>query len=205
MFWLQGNGGRIFFLRPRRRLSIVFGFAGLLLVFLWSGRPSALSLPAAPQAQNASLSISSPSFPNGGEIPKKFSCDGADVSPQLSWTESPAGTKTFALLVDDPDAPAGNWNHWVIWNLPASARSLPEGVGKSRRLPDGSQQGLNDFRKVGYNGPCPPANKPHRYHFQLFALDTKLSLNGDAGKPDLEAAMKGHILAQAEWMGTFRR
>jgi Raf kinase inhibitor-like YbhB/YbcL family protein len=205
MHWLPGNRWHNFFFRQRRRARGVFGYAAILLLLPSSGMQSAFSFPAHPQAQSADLSISSPSFSNGGEIPKKFTCSGPDVSPQLSWTEPPAGTKTFALLVDDPDAPAGTWNHWAIWNLPASARSLPEGVGQSRRLPDGSQQGLNDFRKTGYNGPCPPANKPHRYHFQLFALDTKVSLNPDAGKPELEAAMKGHILAQAEWMGTFHR
>jgi Raf kinase inhibitor-like YbhB/YbcL family protein len=205
MHWLLGNRCQNFFLRQRRRALIVFGCAAILLLLPCTGRQTAFSFPPPPQGQSAGLSISSPSFSNGDEIPKKFTCSGADASPQLSWTEPPAGTKTFALLVDDPDAPAGNWNHWAMWNLPASARSLPEGVGKSQRLPDGSQQGLNDFRKIGYNGPCPPANKPHRYHFQLFALDTKLSLKADAGKPELEAAMKGHILARAEWMGTFHR
>jgi len=155
--------------------------------------------------QPMSLTISSPSFTNGDAIPKKFTCDGPDVSPQLTWTDPPAGTKTFALLADDPDAPAGNWNHWAMWNLPANVRSLPEGVKKNTHLPDGSEQGMNDFHKPGYNGPCPPAGKPHRYFFKLFALDTKVSLNSEAGKPELEAAMKGHILAKAEWMGTYKR
>ena len=205
MHGLRRNRCDKFLLRQRRGLLTVFGFAWILLPLFWSERQPAWSFPVPPQTQGAPFSISSTSFSNGGEIPKKFSCDGPDVSPQLSWTEPPAGTATFALLVDDPDAPAGNWNHWAIWNLPASARSLSEGVGKSRRLSDGSQQGMNDFKKVGYDGPCPPANKPHHYHFQLFALDRKLSLTGDAGKPELEGAMKGHILAQAEWVGTFRR
>jgi len=154
---------------------------------------------------NVSLTISSSSFPNGGEIPKKFTCDGADVSPQLSWNESPAGTKSFALLADDPDAPVGNWNHWVLWNLPPETRSLAEGLSKSARLPGGSQEGMNDFRKTGYNGPCPPPGKPHRYYFKLFALDEKLTLKDGATRKDLEAAMKGHILAQAEWMGRYGR
>ena len=152
-----------------------------------------------------SLALSSKSFPNGGDIPKKFTCDGEDVSPDLSWNEAPAGTKSFALLADDPDAPVGNWNHWVLWNVPPESRSLPEGVSKLARLPDGAQQGLNDFRKVGYNGPCPPPGKPHRYYFKLFALDAKLALKEKSGKPELEAAMKGHVLAQAEWMGLFKR
>lgn len=152
-----------------------------------------------------SLTISSPSFTNGGTIPKKFTCDGADVSPPLTWTDPPAGTKAFALLVDDPDAPVGNWNHWAMWNLPPSLRLLPEGVSKTARLPDGSEQGQNDFHKLGYNGPCPPAGKPHRYFFKVFALDAKLSLNSEAGKPEIEAAIKGHTLGRAELMGTYKR
>jgi len=188
----QGNRCQYFFLQSWPRAVSVFGFAA---IWLLCGAPL--------KAQSASFSLSSSSFSDGADIPKKFTCDGPNVSPALAWTEPPAGTKSFALLVDDPDAPAGNWNHWAIWNVPASVRSLPEGVGKSRRLPDGSQQGFNDFHKVGYNGPCPPANKPHHYHFKLYALDTLPNLKGDAGKPELERAMKGHILAQAEWTGTF--
>ena len=151
------------------------------------------------------FSISSTSFTDGGDIARKFTCDGADVSPQLAWAEPPAGTKSFALLVDDPDAPVGNWNHWTLWNLPPEARGLSEGVSKSAQLDDGSQQGRNDFRKTGYNGPCPPPGKPHRYYFKLFALDAKLALKAGAGNRELEAAMKGHILAQAEWMGRYGR
>lgn len=160
---------------------------------------------AAAKGDSMPLSLSSPSFSSGGDIPKKFTCDGADVSPQLSWTESPAGTKSFALLVDDPDAPVGNWNHWTLWNLPATTRSLLEGVSKDASLRDGTQQGKNDFRKTGYNGPCPPPGKPHRYYFKLFALDIELKLKPGAGKHELETAMKGHILAQAEWMGRYGR
>jgi len=152
-----------------------------------------------------SFTLSSTSFSNGGTIEKKFTCDDADVSPQLKWTEPPDGTKSFALLVDDPDAPVGNWNYWAIWNIPSSLRSFPEGKSKEASLPDGSQQGLNDFRKPGYNGPCPPPGKPHRYYFKLFALDVKLELRTGAGKKEVEAAMKGHILAQAEWMGKYGR
>ena len=152
-----------------------------------------------------SLTISSPNFTNGGSIPKKYTCDGADVSPQLTWNDPPAVTRSWALLADDPDAPVGNWNHWAIWNLPANLHSLPEGVSKSAHLSDGSEQGMNDFHKPGYNGPCPPAGKPHRYFFKLFALDTKLSLNSGAGKAELEGAIKGHVLAKAEWMGTYKR
>lgn len=151
------------------------------------------------------LAISSPAFSHGGSIPKKFTCDGPDLSPQLAWSESATATKSFALLVDDPDAPVGNWNHWTAWNLPATSRGLPEGVSKDARLADGAEQGRNDFGKTGYNGPCPPPGKPHRYYFKLFALDTNLDLKAGSRKKELEAAMKGHVLTQAEWMGTYGR
>lgn len=155
--------------------------------------------------KSMAFTISSPSFSSGGEIAKKFTCDGADVSPQLAWTEPPSGTKAIALLVDDPDAPVGSWTHWVLWNVPVTTRGLSEGMSKAATLPDGSQQGMNDFRKTGYNGPCPPAGKPHRYYFKLFALDGKLDLKVGASKRELEAAMKGHILGQSEWMGRYGR
>ena len=151
------------------------------------------------------FTISSPSFTNGGDISNRFTCDGLDVSPQLSWSNAPKETVSFALLANDPDAPAGNWNHWAMWNIPATSHGLPEGVQKNSRLTDGSVQGTNDFRKIGYNGPCPPAGKPHRYYFKLYALDKQLEVSGDSGKKELEAAMKGHIRAQTECMGKYQR
>ena len=152
-----------------------------------------------------SFTISSPSFSNGGAIASKFTCDGADVSPQLAWTDPPTGTQSLALLVDDPDAPVGNWNHWTLWNLQPGSRGLPENVPKDARLADGTVQGKNDFRKSGYNGPCPPPGKPHRYYFKVFALDIRLDLKAGSAKKELEAAMKGHILAETEWMGRYGR
>jgi Raf kinase inhibitor-like YbhB/YbcL family protein len=163
------------------------------------------AVPALKGAHPMPFTVSSTSFSNGGYIARKFTCDAADVSPQLAWTDPPAGTKSFALLADDPDAPVGNWNHWLLWNVPAETRQLPENVAKSAQLPDGSRQGTNDFRKTGYNGPCPPPGKPHRYYFKLHALDAKLDLKGNVGKRELEAAMKGHVLAQAEHMGKYGR
>ena len=151
------------------------------------------------------FTISSPSFTNGGEISRKFTCEGQDVSPQLNRSNAPKGTGAFALLVDDPDAPVGNWNHWAIWNIPADSHGLAEGVAKDSRLADGSIQGTNDFRKIGYNGPCPPAGKPHRYYFKLFAIEQKLKLESSAGKKEVESAIKGHILSQAEWIGRYQR
>jgi Raf kinase inhibitor-like YbhB/YbcL family protein len=152
-----------------------------------------------------SFQISNTVFSNGQTIPKNFTCDGPDVSPQLSWKEAPAATKSFALIMDDPDAPAGTWVHWVLYNLPANTRELPEGMDKQEQLATGALQGRNDFRKIGYGGPCPPRGTPHRYYFKLYALDTKLDLKAGATKPDLEHAMKGHILGEAELMGRYGR
>lgn len=151
------------------------------------------------------FAISSSSFKNGDEIPKKFTCDGADVSPEVSWNDAPAGTKSFALICDDPDALAGNWNHWVLFDLPATTTTLPEGVNKVDELPSGERQGRNDFRKIGYNGPCPPPGKPHRYFFKLNALDVKLSLKPGSSKQEVEQAMQGHVLGKVEVMGKYHR
>ena len=139
-----------------------------------------------------SFQISNTAFSNGETIPKKFTCDGPDVSPQLSWKETPAATQSFALIMYDPDAPAGTWVHWVLYNLPANTRELPEGMEKQEQLATGALQGRNDFRKIGYGGPCPPPGTPHRYYF-------------GATKPDLERALKGHILGETELMGRYGR
>jgi len=152
-----------------------------------------------------SFRITSTAFSSGASIAKNYTCDGPDVSPALSWNGAPAGTQSFALIADDPDAPAGTWVHWVLYNLPATAKELPEGVKKEEHLPDGSLQGRNDFRKIGYNGPCPPPGEPHRYFFKLYALDTKLTLKPGATKAEVDSAIKGHTLAQAEHMGKYGR
>ncbi|MDT8069798.1 MAG: YbhB/YbcL family Raf kinase inhibitor-like protein [Terriglobia bacterium] len=152
-----------------------------------------------------SFAVQTSAFTEGGAIPKKYTCDGADVSPELTWANAPAGTQSFALTVTDPDAPAGTWTHWVAWNIPASTTKLSEGVSKTEKLPDGTLQGKNDFKRIGYNGPCPPPGKPHRYFFKLYALGTKLDLNPGASRGELESALKGHILGQAEAMGKYGR
>lgn len=151
------------------------------------------------------FALRSPDFANGANIPRAFTCDGEDRSPALEWNDAPPGTKTFALIADDPDAPAGTWVHWVIYNIPGSARSLTGGVEKKEQLADGSRQGRNDFRKAGYNGPCPPPGKAHRYFFKLYALRTELTLAPGASKTDVERAMGGHMLGHAEWMGRYQR
>ena len=152
-----------------------------------------------------SFTLTSSAFQPGGDIPKKFTCDAADASPALAWSDPLTGTQSLALIMDDPDAPAGTWVHWVLYDLPASARGLPENVAKLESLPDGSRQGRNDFRRIGYGGPCPPPGRAHRYFFKLYALDAKLNLSPGASKAALEAAMKGHILAHAELIGRYKR
>ncbi len=147
------------------------------------------------------MKLTSAAFAEGGTIPAQYTCDGSDVSPPLVWSGAPAGTKAFALIADDPDAPAGTWVHWVLYNVPGSVAQLPEGVA----APGGAAQGRNDFRKTGYGGPCPPPGKPHRYFFKLYALDAPLALKAGATKPEVERAMQGHTLAQAQLMGTYGR
>jgi Raf kinase inhibitor-like YbhB/YbcL family protein len=151
------------------------------------------------------MTLSSSGFSNGGDIPKIFTCDGADVSPALSWSAAPPGTRGFALIADDPDAPVGNWTHWVLYDLPSTTTSLPQNISKVDEPPSGGRQGRNDFRKIGYGGPCPPPGKPHRYFFKLYALDRELNLKAGAGKKEVEQAMQGHILAQTELMGRYGR
>lgn len=151
------------------------------------------------------FSLSTKAFSGGGDIPAKYTCQGEDTSPALSWSEAPKHTQSFALLVVDPDAPSGDFTHWVLYDLPAATRQLPEAVPASEQLPDGSRQGVNGFRRTGYGGPCPPAGKPHRYYFRLYALDRKLDLPPGAARDAVESAMKGHVLAQAELMGRYQR
>jgi Raf kinase inhibitor-like YbhB/YbcL family protein len=148
--------------------------------------------------------LSSPAFAHGGSIPVDFCCDDKDISPALQWGEPPQGTNSLALIMDDPDAPSGTWVHWVLYNLPVSARSLPEGVPPDAELPDGSRQGRNSWGRLGYGGPCPPRGT-HRYFFKLYALDTQLGLPAGATKEQLLKAMQGHVLASAELMGTYAR
>ncbi len=151
------------------------------------------------------LTVSSSAFQEGGEIPTKYTCEGQDVSPALIWGEPPAGTKSFALIVDDPDAPVGVFTHWVLFNLPADSSSLPEAVPAQNQLPDGSLQGKSDFGKIGYGGPCPPPGNPHRYQFTLYALDQILNLEAGASKKQVLEAMQGHVLAQGRLIGTYQR
>ncbi len=155
-----------------------------------------------------SLAITSPSFGHGGEIPARFTCEGEDVSPALAWSGVPAGTRSLALIVDDPDAPDPRapkmtWVHWVLYGLPPEAGGLAEGVAPGE-LPGGTREGLNDWQRTGYGGPCPPVGR-HRYFFKLYALDAVLPDLGRPTKGRLEEAMAGHILGQAELVGTYQK
>lgn len=150
------------------------------------------------------MEIKSPAFQNGAEIPRKYTCDSTDISPPLRWENSPSGTKGFALIADDPDAPVGIWVHWVIYDLPPETKELTEAVATTETLPNGAKQGTNDFRKIGYGGPCPPSGT-HRYFFKLYALDAPTNLRPRATKQQLLDAMKGHILAEAQLMGRYKR
>jgi Raf kinase inhibitor-like YbhB/YbcL family protein len=145
------------------------------------------------------MKISSPAFPDKGAIPAKHTCDGPDTSPPLSFESVPAESQSLALVVDDPDAPTKTWVHWVVWNIEPKARTVAEGA-----VPEGGVQGMNDFNKRVYGGPCPPSGT-HRYFFKLYALDTRLDLGPDTTKAKLESAMQGHILARAETVGTYSR
>lgn len=148
--------------------------------------------------------ISSSAFANGDMIPRRYTCDGEDVSPPLEWTGVPDGTKSLALICDDPDAPMGTWVHWVVFNLPPGSEGLPEQVLSEKQLGNNARQGSNDFRRIGYGGPCPPGGT-HRYFFKLYALDTELELASGSGKAQLLKAMEGHILAEGELIGKYRR
>lgn len=150
------------------------------------------------------IKITSSAFEEGGLIPPKYTCDGADISPPLQWDAVPEGTKSIALISDDPDAPVGTWVHWVLYNLPPDTKELAENIPPDESLPNGSKQGITDFRRIGYGGPCPPSGT-HRYLFKIYALDTMLDLPPRAGKSDLVGAMEGHILAQGQLMGKYKR
>ena len=181
-----------------RKWVFVIGHIFLFSLFLFSDV----------EGVNHLMKFESPNFENQGAIPKKFTCDGADVSPALAWSDVPEGTKSFALIVDDPDAPDPanprmTWVHWVLYNIPATAKSLPEGVTQSD-LPKGTLQGLNDWKKPGYGGPCPPIDK-HRYFHKLYALDVVLPDLGQPTKAKLEKAMEGHVLAKGELVGLYQR
>jgi Raf kinase inhibitor-like YbhB/YbcL family protein len=151
------------------------------------------------------LTVGSPAFMQGDRIPAKYTCDGEDVSPPLNWSSGPAATESYALIVDDPDAPGGSFTHWLMYNVPPNVTRLEEHVTALERLGDGTLQGKNSYGRVGYGGPCPPPGKPHHYRFNVYALDTRLMLGPGASKDSLMTAMRGHVLAQGELTGIYGR
>ncbi len=187
-------------------LAVALSLAALLLLLL-TLTAAALSCGPAPTAglpatPGASLDLTSSAFAPGEAIPAQYTCDGQDLSPPLQWDDPPAGTRSLALVMDDPDA--GGFRHWLLYNLPAAARALPEGIPPDGELPDGSRQGQNGWGKLGYGGPCPPSGT-HRYSFRLYALDVVLELPAGAGLEQLYQAMDGHILARGELVGLYTR
>ena len=185
-------------MKPKTARQIAIGICVLM------GLP-VLSSMAAERAGKDQMQLTSTAFTEGTAIPAKYTCDAKNVSPALKWSGVPAGAKSLALVVDDPDAPVGTWVHWVLYDLHATTSELAEDVPHSQLLANGAKQGLNDFRRIGYGGPCPPPGKPHRYFFKLYALDVLLDLKPGLTKKDLEHAMEKHILAHAQLMGTYQR
>jgi Raf kinase inhibitor-like YbhB/YbcL family protein len=155
-------------------------------------------------AKSMTITVTSSAFQQGSSIPSQYTCDGSDISPPLAWQGVPPGAKSIALIGDDPDAPIGTWVHWVCYDIPPAVESLAQNMPKTDTLQGGGKQGLTDFRSIGYGGPCPPSGT-HRYFFKVFALDILLNLPAGKTKKDIEKAMKGHILAQGELMGTYSR
>jgi Raf kinase inhibitor-like YbhB/YbcL family protein len=191
---------------PHFRVPILLLSVSPLIGSLAALSPGDAASRSAPQKEPAmSIDITSPAFAEGSPIPRKHTCDAEDVSPPLKWANLPEGTVSLALICDDPDAPVGNWVHWVLYGLPASVTELSEGVPPKPSLPNGARQGQNDFRRIGYGGPCPPAGSPHRYFFNLYALDTEIDLPPEATKKQLLKAMEGHVLADGHLMGTYQR
>ena len=154
--------------------------------------------------EKMTLKLTSTAFDEGGMIPAKYTCDGENVSPPLAWSGVPEAAKSLALVADDPDAPGGTWTHWVIYQIPATEKGLPENVPARDTLDDGARQGKNDFKKTGYGGPCPPSGT-HRYFFKLYALDTDPNLPPGATKDQLLKATEGHVVAQGQLMGRYKR
>ena len=184
-------------------VSLLFGFVSIA----GCAQPASPGEKAPPQPADsqALFVITSPAFVAGAKIPVEYTCDGQNFSPPLDWGQGPVGTTSFALIVDDPDAPSGAFAHWVIFNLPPDTRSLPETVPNENKLPSGALQGKNGFGKIGYAGPCPPTGSPHHYRFTLYALDKSLDLATGASKEQALRAMQGHVLAESQLIGMYQR
>jgi len=177
----------------------------LIAALGWVCLPFMASASGLEKSDKATMQLTSTAFTEGEPIPAKYTCDDKNVSPPLKWSGVPADARSLVLIVDDPDAPAGTWVHWVLYDLPGSLSGLTEDQPKTQYLPGGARQGLNDFEHLGYGGPCPPPGKPHRYFFKLYALNRLLELKPGVTKKDVERAMEKHIVAQGQLMGTYNR
>ncbi len=158
-----------------------------------------------PDEARIALQVESDAFEAEGTIPQRYTCDGDDISPSLSWSEPPVGTQSLALICDDPDAPGRTWDHWVLFDIPAETHSLPEAIPADPVIEGVGVHGSNSWRRLGYGGPCPPQGAAHRYYFTLYALDTILDLDAGASRKDVEKAMQDHILAEGQLMGRYGR
>ena len=189
--------------RLRRPGLLLLAAAAMALVLLACSTEEVVTPETVP-AEVSSLEVTSPAFAEGAEIPERFTCDGEDTSPPLRWSGGPDRTRGYALIVDDTDAPGGLFVHWVVYDISSDATGLPEGIPSAETAAGGSQ-GVNGFGRAGYGGPCPPRGGPHRYFFQLFALDGELDLQAGATRSDLLRAMNGHVVGQGSLMGTYQR
>lgn len=186
-------------------VNFLCSLSGAALAVLFTLLVSTLFQPISGGMSMDTFPFSSPAFENGQPIPARFTCSGENRSPELRWSGVPDSARSLALIVDDPDAPVGVFVHWVLYNMDASVTGLPEGLAKTAQIAGAGTQGGNDFRKTGYDGPCPPAGKPHRYFFKLYALDLPPTLPAGLNKAGLLKQIEGHVLAEAQWMGTFQR
>ena len=183
-------------------------FTSLLLMsaaIAGCAQPAPLAEKTPPESAKVAFAITSPAFADGANIPVEYTCNGQNISPALGWGQGPAGTASFALIMEDPDAPVKNFTHWVVYNLPPDSRSLAEAVTKDTVLTGGAIQGKNGINRIGYLGPCPPKGSPHHYNFTLYALDTSLDLTAGASKEQVLQAMEGHIIGQAQLVGLYQR
>jgi Raf kinase inhibitor-like YbhB/YbcL family protein len=190
-----------------RNRSLLMSYVFLMLMFLSCANRQPIAQPPAtntPKEDKVEIKLTSTAFKEGQPIPRTYTCDGVNVSPSLEWSGVPKTAKTVAIICDDPDAPAGTWVHWVLYNLPADNIGIVENVPVTEKLAAGGFQGTNDFGKIGYGGPCPPSGT-HHYFFKIYALDGELPLKAGATKAEVMKAMEGHIVLQGQLMGTYRR
>jgi len=186
------------------RYRIAAGLAGILFALLTACQ-TAQPEGVVHEGTVATLQVESTAFAEGQAIPPQYTCDGADVSPPVSWSGAPEGTQSFVLILDDPDAPGGTWDHWILFNIPATTRSLPEAVPGDENVEGIGVHGSNSWRHLGYGGPCPPPGPAHGYAFRVYALDSTLDLEAGIRKRDVEQAMIGHVLATGQLIGRYGR